>query len=954
MFYKRLSPVVIFPIATLIGLFILPIPNLAQVSVAPSVGMMYFNQAESLFKSSPDSAKFYYEKALPHLEEEQNWDNYVQSLCLIYRILHQQRDYPHMETYALQAFEVASETLDPSSEMYLASLNNLATFLHLTGQYEEASDRFLLAVGLLEHQSNPNQNILAKFYHNIGFIQSKLGDYGQALKYYRKAYSLKQESSHTRPISLVVSEHAIGRTFRRLHQTDSSTIYFLQAIHRLNPDQSPSHLSKKVDILLSLSHMSLQENQPQSAQNFLDQTVQLAPQSSSKHTGKIHELQGRIFQYQENSQQALQEFQQALTFHEQRLGPAHPDVAYSFNLIAQTYQSMQQWDQALAACNQGLSLLYSENRQSYRYPFEAFPLLVVQSSVYEMLACTDSSFTQKALASLIQAKNILQTLRLTYRSEQSKLFWSEHEAHEVFQRIVKIAYHLYQQSHDNTYLQLAFQAAEEGKSFLLFEAQAKSEAQLLSGLPSDLARRERKLLQEIGFYEKTLVQAEFKANYKGPSIANIQERLFQLYRERDRWLDSLAQIYPAYVEQKYQHTSLPLHNLQESLEENQVLIEYVQGIDHWYVFAISKKSQGFHQLESAPDEISLMLSTFQAQLHEGNLDHKAFTLFSEMGHTLYASLLPAELQLPSEARLIIVPDGPLTELPFETLLTQSVIAPEEERAIIQAWRSLPYLLHDHAIQYSFSATTLFSISPKQEKSSFSKRWLGIAPAYSETLALSANISEIQQISHNLGGDILSGREATKHRFLQQADQYQMLHLAVHGVADPRHPSLSYLQFANDTEGESSRIYMHETQYMDWSAELVVLSACETGRGKWQQGAGVLSMAHAFFLAGCRSVLNTLWVVDDRISQDLSIRFYQSLLEGQTRDQALRQAKLHVLATTSPEKVHPVFWTPFILTGDATPIKNHSSSILIMLWLIGIGGLIGFLLMNRHAFHKLVK
>ncbi|MEM7373837.1 MAG: CHAT domain-containing tetratricopeptide repeat protein [Bacteroidota bacterium] len=941
----------------LLWIGICPSPMLAQERVAPTTGEALFQKGESYFKDQPDSAKYYYEKAIPFLEKEQNWEEQVKALCLIYRLLHQRRAYDQIEAYAYAAYQLATERLEPGSRIHTVSINNLSTYLFIKGRYEEASDSLLQAIRMLEDDSNPKQSILAKYYHNLGFLYTKQGDYNQAIQYYRQSFALKKRatSSRTYRLSLAVSQHVLGRTFQHLQQIDSARLYYLRAIDILNEDLTPSHLSKKVDVLLSLTNIELQQDHVAIAQQYLDEAKQLQEQSSSRHLDRIYELQAHIYQQSQLLDEALEQYQLALQQKIQNLGPTHIELAITYKYLGQLYQAKHVYHQALAHFDKGLQLLFSEELKKYQTPVEAFHLLLAQSEVYQSLSLTDSAYLADALQALIQAKDVLHDIRLRHRSEESKLFWSERKSQTLFQQIVDISYQLYQQSQDELYMELAFQAAEESKGFLLFEAQAETEAEEAMGLPEIFSTKERRLLQEISYYEKTLIQAETSSTYKGLSIPEIQEQLFSLYRERDRWLDTMATTYPAYVKQKYQHTTISIEEVSQALPKDQILIEYIKGTDKWYLFAISNHQSFFQPLTLSSTQLHHTLSSFHTHLHAGDLSLKSFGQYSQLGHQLYQILFPAEVPFSSFDRIIVIPEGKLAEIPVEILVKHPVELPTTKRAIISSWRSLPYLLKDHAVLYAYSATTLLSAPSNNKNRNYSKRWLGIAPKYSQQLALVANIPEVQNIARNLTGDVLSGREATKSQFLRQAEEYRILHLAVHGVADPKHPSLSYLQFANDIEGESSRLYMYENQYLGWSPELVVLSACETGKGKWQQGAGILSMAHSFFIAGCRSVLNTLWVVDDQISQELSIGFYRSIQNGYPKDEALQHAKLQILTTTQPEKVHPIYWAPFIMSGDADPIRDSSTStFFIIFWLIGIGGLILVLLMNRQALDKLME
>jgi CHAT domain-containing protein len=150
----------------------------------------------------------------------------------------------------------------------------------------------------------------------------------------------------------------------------------------------------------------------------------------------------------------------------------------------------------------------------------------------------------------------------------------------------------------------------------------------------------------------------------------------------------------------------------------------------------------------------------------------------------------------------------------------------------------------------------------------------------------------------------------------ELEQYKVLHFATHGFVNSERPELSGLLLAQDTTGgEDGVLYSGEIYNLKLNADLVVLSACETGLGKIQKGEGIIGLTRALLYAGAKNIIVSLWQVPDNSTSDLMVDFYKNLLisKGQlSYSEALRNAKLKMISEGS--NTNPYFWSPFILIG----------------------------------------
>ncbi len=261
----------------------------------------------------------------------------------------------------------------------------------------------------------------------------------------------------------------------------------------------------------------------------------------------------------------------------------------------------------------------------------------------------------------------------------------------------------------------------------------------------------------------------------------------------------------------------------------------------------------------------------------------------EIGRKLYARLIaPLEPVLGNKA-LLIVPHGGLHYLPFAALSDGK-----------------GYLIEKHALRITSSASALQFLHEPAAGTLPTALILG-----NPTLDLPSAEDEARRLGRKIDKSrVLLRRDATRDAFLQMAPRYRMLHLATHGVFEPQRPLESKIVLAPGKEG-SGELNVSELYGLTLNADLVTLSACETGLGRITDGGDVIGMTRGFLYAGSRSVVASLWPVADEATLQLMERFYANLARLNKRD-ALRAAQLET-ARTMPQ---PYFWAAFYLTGAA--------------------------------------
>jgi len=296
----------------------------------------------------------------------------------------------------------------------------------------------------------------------------------------------------------------------------------------------------------------------------------------------------------------------------------------------------------------------------------------------------------------------------------------------------------------------------------------------------------------------------------------------------------------------------------------------------------------------------------------------------------------------------IVPDGIFFLLPMESLPGDS-----EGKPIIES----------HMVGYEFSARFLVNGNSKAGEPGFEKRIISFAP-FSDRGARQKEADELldrlpfskDEISH-LTGSRFSDQQATKQIFLENINRYPVIHLATHAITDLDNPSASYIAFYPATGNRPEDfLYLDEiySLRMD-SCQMVVISACETGRGALVHNEGVMSFARAFLYAGCPSTINTLWKADDHSTAEIIRLFYKYLDEGESKSRALRNAKLEFLHQ-NPLYRDPAYWSHIILTGNSSALNKKKQPWVWAVFAISCGTVIFFGVRKRKekkvdAFHS---
>lgn len=862
-----------------------------------------------------------------------------------------------------KAIEIQEKLLNSGNIALSQSYKSAGLIYTFLPDYESAMKLFRKAEeNLKKHKEGEEKDLeLAGIYQFIGFLYNEIGDYGQAVEFHQKAMELNIKYLNENHERIGLTYQDIGHNYLLLKSFEEALTQFLKAYEILSQLAGISEL-RTTEVLMNIGNCYHEQGLYDSAIAYYQKALPIVIDKLTNQHGyyfNLHSWLGNCYINIDNSKRAK--------FHYQivQQAPAERFLPEYSVYIAEFYATDHQFDTAFKYYREAFELLKFNLDSPHFSTVKNYPTLGMALNSYartilkkakQSNGIEDYKFAETAYDWALQ---LIDTLRNSYQDSETKLALSRNN-YLMFEGGAEVNIKLAELLDEQLHWHKAFRIAEKSKGLLILEAYSQAKAKRLSGITGDLLNKEQELKEAIAMKEKQLFQLQSRASVDLAKVSVIQGQIFDLKQQYKILIQQFEHSFPAYFQLRYNSRVSSVGEIQQKLKHSdELLLEYLVGDKSIFAFLISSDDIQVYQIKK-----DFPLETWVGQMRRGiyqyhltpRASQEAYIAYNDtfavVSHQLYQKLIaPIKDDLPR--KLVVIPDGILGYLPFDALLTKP---PEQNHS----FKSHSYLLQEHEISYSYSATLLEEMqNTPHEKTS--KQLLAFAPSFEENTSISAsvearrnglgpltyNIPEAESINDIFGGDVFSGRAATKSQFIQHAQEYRVLHLATHGKANDQTGDYSFLAFAQPSDAKKDqKLYVRDLYNLRLNADMVVLSACETGIGELQRGEGIISLARGFSYAGAKSIITTLWSVNDASTKDLMESFYQKLKEGQTKNAALRQAKIDYLNACTNDEAHPFFWAGFIPIGDMTSIKP----IRVFHWWWTIGGLL-FLLLIWFLFRK---
>lgn len=859
------------------------------------------------------------------------------------------RDFSKALDYLEKAIAIKVKILGTTHKSTLRSIRSKGEIYIELGYFNQALD--ILEQVLVEFEKANEAEEIAKTQRGISLIYQRKKDFTTAEEYIRKSISIYDTLGAQSLNNKVYSLHQMGNVMKDGGRYEESINWFEQSIVLKNKiSGSPNYDAcfSTLNIGKAYAHLGKYEKSLAIYQQASDMFDQVLDKKHPKYV-ELWLSMGNCYLEDGQVEKAHQFFEQSYKLAKEKTPEKSFDRVLSCLNLARTTQDL---DKALLLCQEGFWEVSSdfEDKDVTENPhpetvfseFYMLRLLEEKATIFQKKhqQTQDKEELSLALATYQAASDLVDYARQSFFTESAKQFLAKH-ARNVYENGTAVAFQLFELSNDKEYTETAFQMMEKSRSLLLLEALQTEAAEKIAKIPDSLSFQKQSFRKEL-----LTLETQFQRYKNEPTKAQaLNASIFELKKEQQLFEVALAKNYPIISKIQKDLEVLTLSTIQSQLSKEETVVEFLVTNTALFVLKIEQDEVGFFQHETIEDlatkttDFIGLVNNTQLASQQG-AGPRLFQKFTEQSDFLYQNIL-ADVLDGREQKLILIPDSYLNYLPFELLLTNKNF----DKTVVN-YADLPYLLTKSTLRYSFSANLQFQdFIPKNHNSEI----LAFAPAYEGAAnpiiasrngfsALTQTSLEVETVTSLLKGVAKIGPLANEKSFKALAANYGILHLAMHAYTNEEQPMLSGLIFSNEDTEEDGILHAYELYGIELNAQLAVLSACNTGSGKFEKGEGVMSLARGFRQAGVPNIVMSLWQADDKSTRIIMEHFYQQLKNGLSMDEALRQAKLDFLQNNA--QIFPHYWSPFVLMGTDAPLTFIQSN---HYWEFGIGTflLLGF-------------
>ncbi|MGL5835803.1 MAG: tetratricopeptide repeat protein [Waterburya sp.] len=915
-------------------------------------GMQLFNQgtAESL-----QQAITKWEAALPLWREVGDKSNEaltLNNLGAVYDALGWKQkalDYYHQSLPLSKAVEDRSEEA--------TTLNNLGVVYDALGEKQKALSYYNQALALSKAVGNRSGE--ARTLNNLGRVYDALGEKQKALSCYNQALPLSKAVGDRSGEATTLNN--LGRVHNALGEKQKALDYYHQS---LLLKRAVGDLAEAANTLNNLGSVYDALGEKQKALDYYHQSLSLrrAVGDRSGEATTLNNL-GAVYNALGEKQQALSYFSQALPL--RRAVGDRSGEARTLNNLGAVYNALGEKQQALSYCNQALPLLKAvgdrsgeartlnnlgavyndlgKKQKALSYYNQALPLSKAvgdrdgEANTLYSTAYLEANRgnLQSALTPMQASIKIVEDLRTKVISPELRQTYFA-TVQDYYQLYINILMSLHQQNPSQGYDKQAFNVSERSRARTLLELLTEAQANIKEGINPQLLAQEKSLQGQLDATEKQrldIFNNPQSTTKQKTAIKQKHETLLEQYQNLQN--DIRAQS-PKYAALKYPQP-LTLEQVQQQILDNDTaLLQYSLGQEKSYLWVVTKEGMTSYQLP-AQAEIEKRATNLLRIIKQTNPDSfaQAEPLLSQV------ILAPAQDKL-TKKRLLIVADGVLQYIPFSALsLNQQPLINQYEIINLPSSSSLATIRHEIQARKSAPKTLAILANPvfsqDDERVENGKTNLSQQPSNIDLLALNRSVRSLEedkftplpgtrQEAENILKLVPENTQKTsafdfdanlKAATNPQLNQYRIAHFATHGILNTEFPELSGVVLSLvDKNGKNVNGFLRLNQIFNLKirADLVVVSACQTGLGKEIKGEGLVGLTRGFMYAGSPRLLVSLWKVDDQATAEFMTRFYRLMLGKKLPPaEALRAAQLEMQKTTKWKS--PYYWAAFTLQGE---------------------------------------
>ena len=602
---------------------------------------------------------------------------------------------------ALKLLQKGSESSDPRiGRLY----NNIGIIYKEKGYSEEAIPYYEKSLAFWLKQYGELHPYVAAIYNNLGVVYEDNGDYPEGREYYQKALDIKLKTLDPDHPDIALAYSNLGANAQVSGDNDKALEYYLRALAIRNKALDPNH----PDIAFNYNNLGIvytEKGDYLKALNYHKKALSIWKKSLGENHPSVansYDHIGIVYTKMKQDEKALSFYQKALRIRESRHEQYSKDLAITHENIGMALVNLQQFHEALEEYQKAIMALVPNFNpdNSYDNPeidkvFSKPELLAVLEMKGDALQnLNNPEDLEASLQSYLLATSLIVSIRTEFETMKSKLALGN-KGEGLIDHAIEVAVKLYNQSGDNFYLATVFQLMEKNKANLLQETLADKRAKSFVHMPDSALEKERQIKTDLAYYNSELNWTYRYAANDTATLKNCQDSVFSLRRKNQALIQEMEDQFPDYYQLKYQFTDLDIKTFQQHLLPDEALIEYFIGENTVHTVLLLNNKIEYVNI-SKPEQLVLEINKFQT-----SLAHKDLAQYMETGSDLYQTVLAPVIARIKENQgqtnqLIIIPDGALSYLPFETLLQNTPTSGT-------GYKDLPYLIKNYNIIYHYSA-----------------------------------------------------------------------------------------------------------------------------------------------------------------------------------------------------------------------------------------------------------
>jgi CHAT domain-containing protein/Tfp pilus assembly protein PilF len=847
-----------------------------------------------------------------------------------------------------EALEYYGRSLELSEKMgnkagCAPALNNIGVVYRLSGDYPKAIEHFRRSLAIKEETGDKTG--VAGTLTNLGLVCASQGNFTEALEYYDKALTILETGSDKYSVSLLLNN--MGVAYRSQGDYAKGLECYQKSL------KIAEEIGDKItigNILNNIGSVHQSQGNYSQALEYHERSLDIAREIDHKSLigSSLHNI-GNIYQVRGDYAQALKYYQARMRLAEDR----GEKTAYTSISIGIVHRSRGEYAQAVEHYEHGLkiasdtgdrsaialalaSLAYVDNvRGNHAQAIDraqraadlarqiGYPTVIWQS-------CMEMGYAYETLGRSELARKAYEEAIAAVEEVRVRIGGGEQERQRFFEGQVDPYHAMVNLLVRQNQLVAAFTFAERAKGRALLDTLHSGKVRITTAMSREEQEQESKLVDSLVSLNARLYAEKARPQPDQNRLVEIESLIENARLDYEGFMTSLYAAHPELKVRRGQAQPISLEQADKLIRgQGDALLEYVVTEKSTQLFVLTKPQPA--QSAGRPSN-TVTLKVFTIKITEKELASRVsrfrerlanrYVGFSDEAKELYDVLLgPARRELANKTNLIIAPDGALWELPFQALKS------EPKR----------YLIQDAAVSYAPSLTVLHHMKAlprplnqqrrkllalgnpsvgkeisQRVKTVFMDQELGPLPEAERQVKL------LKQLYGSGQSKVYVGPDASENRVKAEAPEFSILHIAAHGILNDKSPMYSHLLLSQQggSRNEDGLLEAWEILKLDLKADLVVLSACETARGRIGNGEGMIGLAWACFVAGAPTTVVSQWKVESRSTTELMVDFHRNLLGTERparKADALRRAALKLLKTSRYN--HPFYWAAFIVVGD---------------------------------------